>query len=83
MKPIKFKGSNIVFAENQKPYLPLPAWKKPNDEKGTVICCWKATIKERFIILFTGKLYLSMLSFNKSLTPNRIYAENPIKYFKE
>ncbi len=83
MIPIKFKESNIVFAKNQEPYLPLPAWKKPDDDKGTIICCWQATLKERLKILFTGKLYLSLLSFNKPLTPNRIYAENPIKYFKE
>ena len=81
MKPIKFKGSNTIFAKNQQPYLPLPAWVKPDDDKGTVICCWKANLIERLRILFTGKLYVSLLSFNKPLTPSRVYAENPIKYF--
>ena len=82
MIPVNFKENNIEFAKDQLPYLPLPAWKKPDDEKGTVVCCWKASLKERLQILFTGRLYLSLLSFNKPLTPNRIYAENPIKYFK-
>jgi hypothetical protein len=81
MKPIKFKGSNTIFAKNQKPYLPLPAWVKSDDEKGTTVCCWQANLIERLKILFTGKLYVSLLSFNKPLTPNRVYAENPIKYF--
>lgn len=81
MKPIKFKGSNIVFAKDQPEYLPLPAWRKPNDSQGVVVSCWKATFKERLKILFTGRLYLSLLTFNKPLTPNRIYAENPIQYF--
>jgi len=29
MRPVKFKGSNIVFAENQPEYLPLPAFRCP------------------------------------------------------
>ena len=80
MKPVKFKESNIIYAKNQQPYLPLPAWQK-NDDKGTIVCCWEVTFIERLRILFTGRLYLSMLTFNKPLTPNRIYAENPVKYF--
>lgn len=27
MEPIKFKEQNMVFAKNQKPYLPLPVYK--------------------------------------------------------
>lgn len=82
MKPITFKESNVTYAKNQPPYLPLPAWQK-KDERGTVVCCWKADFLERLRILFTGRVYLSMLTFNKPLTPNRIYAENPVKYFEE
>ena len=81
MKPIPFKEQNTVFAKDQEPYLPLPAWKKPNDEKGVVVCCWGVSFVERVKILFSGRIYLSMLSFNKPLTPNRIYVESPIKYF--
>ena len=82
MEPITFKETNGVFARDQPQYYPLPVWKKPDDENGTIVCCWKATWQERLRILFTGRLYLSLLSFNKPLTPNRIYAENPVKYFK-
>ena len=82
MKPIKFKGCNIEFAKNQPPYLPLPAC-RIQDRNSTVVCCWQASFLERIKILLSGKLYLSMLSFGKPLTPNRVYAENPIKYFKE
>lgn len=81
MKPIKFKGTNCVFAENQSEYLSLPAWRKPNSPKGVIVSCWKANLWERLKILFSGKLYLSLFSFNKPLTPNRIYAKNPIRYF--
>ena len=81
MKPITFEDCNTTFAKDQPAYFPLPAWKKKDDEKGTIVCCWQATFIERLRILFTGKLYLSMLTFNKPLTPNRIYAENPVNYF--
>lgn len=83
MKPIEFKGTNFIFAKDQPEYFSLPVWRKPNSSKGVVVSCWKAGLIERFKILFSGKLYLSLLSFNKPLTPNRIYAENPIKYFLE
>ena len=69
MKPIKFKEQNCTFAENQPEYLPLPAFK---DENGVVICCWKLSFRERIKILFTGNMWLSLLSFNKPLTPHRI-----------
>lgn len=68
MKPIKFKEHNVIYAENQKEYLPLPAFKNKS-EKGEVITCWKLSFKERLIILFKGKLWLSMMSFNNPLTP--------------
>ena len=69
MKPIKFKEHNIVYAENQPEYLPLPAHKNAT-ERGEVISCWKLSFKERVRILFTGKLWVSLLSFNKPLTPS-------------
>ena len=82
MKPIEFKDSNMTYAKDQPPYLPLPAWQS-KDEKGTVVFCWKASPLERLRILFTGRFYVSMLTFNKPLTPNRVYAENPVKYFRK
>ena len=69
MKPIKFKEVNVTFAENQKEYLPLPAFKNDSPE-GEVVSCWKLTFRERFRILFTGKLWVSLMSFNKPLTPS-------------
>jgi hypothetical protein len=69
MKPIKFKEQNVVYAENQEEYQPLPALKY-NDEYGTVVSCWKLSIKERIKLLFTGKLWVGLVSFNKPLTPS-------------
>lgn len=77
MKPVKFKGSNVVFAENQPEYLPLPAFK---DESGIVVSCWKMTWIERLKFLFTGRIYLQVLTFNKPLQPLLPSVENPLVF---
>ena len=69
MKPIKFKHSNVVYAEDQPQYQPLPALKIQSEE-GEVITCWKLTFFERIKILFTGKMWMSLMSFNNPLTPS-------------
>lgn len=69
MKPTKFKYQNIVFAENQPEYQSLPALKLDTPQ-GEVISCWKLSFKERIKILFTGRMWVSLMSFNKPLTPS-------------
>lgn len=69
MKPIEFPEQNVVFAKDQPQYQPLPAFKDSGPE-GEVISCWKLTFKERVRILFTGKLWVSLLSFHNPLTPS-------------
>ena len=69
MKPIKFKEQNCTYGENQPKYLPLPAFR---DENGIVVSCWQLSFKERIKALFGGKIWLSLWSFNKPLTPSLI-----------
>ena len=71
MKPIEFKHQNVVFAKDQPEYQPLPALKL-NTPEGEVISCWGMTFKERVKVLFTGKVWVSLMSFNKPLTPSFI-----------
>ena len=66
MKPIKFKEQNVVYGENQPNYIPLPALKF---DDGQVITCWQLSWKEAFKLLFTRKVWLSMLTFNQPLQP--------------
>lgn len=68
MKPIKFKHQNIVFAKDQPEYNQLPALKL-DSPRGEVISCWKLSFKERVKVLFLGRIWLSIMSFNKPLTP--------------
>lgn len=69
MKPIPFKHQNVVFAKDQPEYIPLPALKLDTDE-GEVISCWKMSFKDRIKVLITGKVWLSLVTFNKPLTPS-------------
>jgi len=69
MKPMEFRGVNCVYAKDQSEYLPLPAQKT---EDGAVKTCWKLSLKERLTILFKGKLYLTILTFNKPLQPVKL-----------
>lgn len=69
MKPIKFPEHNRVFAENQPEYTPLPALVL-DTPSGDVISCWQLTFWERLQILYTGKLWVSLMMFGRPLTPS-------------
>lgn len=69
MSPIEFKEQNVVYAKDQPEYLPLPAFKS-DDPLGQVISCWELSFTERLRILLTGKLWMSLASFHKPLTPS-------------
>ncbi len=73
MHPVTFKNSNCMFAKDQPEYLPLPANKT---EDGRVTTCWKFTLKERLWILFSGKFYLQILTFNNPLQPLKMSIKN-------
>ena len=75
MKPIEFKGCNVVFAKDQPEYLPLPAHR---NEEGCVTTCWKLTFVERIIVLFKGTFYLQTLTFNTPLQPQKPSVRSPL-----
>ena len=76
MKPIEFQEQNCVYAKDQPEYLPLPAHKT---EDGVVISCWALTLRERFKILFSGKIWWSILTFNNPIHPQRPSIDSPFK----
>lgn len=73
MTPIKFEESNVVIAEDQPEYLPLPAY--VDDEE--TITCWQLTWKERFKIFFTGILWFRQMNFGRSLQPQLPTVDRP------
>lgn len=73
MKPIAFPEQTVVVAENQPPYLPLPAYV---DERETV-SLWQLTWRERLRVLFTGQLWLRQMNFGAPLQPQAPTTERP------
>ena len=73
MKPIKFKQANTVFAENQPEYFNLPA----SVNNGIVKTCWKMTFIERLYVLFTGCVWLEILTHGNPLQPLKMSAPKP------
>lgn len=71
MTPKKFKEANVTFAKDQPEYQSLPAF-IDRSPQGQVITCWNLTFMERLRILFKGEIWLSLLTFNKPLTPSFI-----------
>ena len=67
MKPIEFPEQTTVWAKNQPPYLPLPAY---SNERET-ISLWSLTWPERFRILFTGRLWLRQCNHGSPLQAQR------------
>lgn len=76
MKPVEFAEANTVFAKEQPQYLQLPAHR--DSRNGMVTSCWELTWKEKFAILFGGKLWLQQLTFNKPLQPQHPSIEKPL-----
>lgn len=70
MKPIQFKGANVVYAKDQPEYIPLPAFKDESKE-GIVVTCWELSFWDRVRLIFNGKLWLSIWTFNQPLQPVR------------
>lgn len=74
MKPIEFPQQNYVYAKDQPEYLPLPVYRTAD---GEVTSCWGLTWRERLRVLFTGRIYFSVLTFNSPLQPQIASTEPP------
>lgn len=77
MKLIEFPEQTVVIAKDQPEYLPLPAYRYHNDPSGRIVCCWKLSWLERLKLLFTGKLWHQVLTFNHPLQPQLLETEKP------
>lgn len=69
MKPVKFKGFDTIIAKNQPEYLALPAKRYPD---GMIVSCWRLGFLERLRVFFTGRIFVSMLTFNRGISPLKL-----------
>lgn len=75
MTPIKFPEQTMVWAKNQPPYLPLPAFVNERE----TISCWALTWRERFSLLWSGRLWLRQCNFGAALQPQCPQIETPFQ----
>lgn len=68
MEQISFKQTNNRLAENGKNPIPVFA----NDNLGLVVSCWRPTFLERVKLLFTGRIYVCMMSSKKNVPATRL-----------
>ncbi len=68
MKPSKFPQANASFGEGQPHVEPLPAFFGQSPE-GEVISCWGMTWRERLRVIFTGRVWVVVQTFNNPLQP--------------
>lgn len=78
---INTKDTNLEIAKEQKEYITLPVHKVKNDDYGRVVAVFSMGIWQRLTVLFTGKIYVNMLTFNNPLQPLSIYTFNPVPSF--
>lgn len=69
MKPVSFKQVNTVYGKDQPDYIPLPAHRSGT---GEVISCWQLNLWERIKVLFTGRIYVTLLTYNNPLQPQKL-----------
>jgi len=69
MKAVEFEYQSDIIEKDSEVYLPLPLLRFDNDPHGTIITCWEMSEEERDEFLKTGRLYVSLLTFNKPISP--------------
>ncbi|MBE9490863.1 MAG: hypothetical protein IMY67_11255 [Bacteroidetes bacterium] len=67
MKPTKFKEHNTVI-KTPKDFYDIPIFAADTVE-GHVVMCYGLSFWERLRVLFTGKIWISVLSYQKPLNP--------------
>ena len=79
MKLIEFPEQTTVVAENQPPYLPMPAWIDGESSSRRLICVWSLSFKERLQILIRGKIWQQILTFGAPVQPQALQTTSPFR----
>ncbi len=80
MEPVEFEHQNIVIAKDQPQYKPLPALKITGPD-GAMVSCWKMSFIERIKTLFTGRIWVCVMTFNKPYPPTLISTDRKEIYY--
>lgn len=74
--PYPPKSTLVFYGAGQSEYETMPAIRH-NDEWGTVTSCWRLSLWERLVMLFTGEVYVQLLTYNKPIMPQLLSIKNP------
>lgn len=77
MKPTTFPQQNTEIAKTQDEYQTLPAF--VDSVSGMVVSCWRLTLWERIKLLFTGRIWWHVWTFNQPLQPQLPAVDDPFK----
>lgn len=77
MKPVNFPGANVEIARDQEEYLTLPAHR--DKHTNIITSCWELSFWDWVIILFTGRVYVQIMTFGKLLQPQKLTVDNPVE----
>ena len=77
MKLTHFPEQTVIIAEDQPEYLPLPAYRFPDDFQGRIVCCWTLNWRERIKVLWKGQVWHQVLTFNQRLQPQLLSVDKP------
>ena len=77
MKLIYFPEQTVVFAKDQPEYFPLPAYMH-NDVDGRITCCWELSWGEVIKLIFTRKIWHTVLTFYGRLQPQLLEVDKPV-----
>lgn len=75
MQPIDFPERNLIIAENQPEYIPIPA---NLARDGVATFCWELSDEELKVLAETKKLWHQVLTFNRPLQPQMLMVEKPV-----
>ena len=78
MNLVNFPQANRTYAKDQPEYRQLPAHAVEGPE-GRIVFCWSLSWYERLVVLFTGKLWHSVLTFNQPLQPQLVVTKSPFE----
>ncbi len=68
---LPFGWSSTTYAKDQTQYLPLPVIRSASI-RGHVVSRWKLSWRERLRVLFSGDIWLMLLTFHEPLQPVKI-----------
>lgn len=77
MDIVHFRGENVVMAKDQPEYRPMPAYRDLFSREGRLTCCWQLTLRERLRVLFSGRIWHTILTFNQTLQPQLLEVDRP------